>query len=153
MKLFSNNQKGFTLVEVLISVVILVAVIGAITALERSHIITGSSSKFNIQANGVGQEGVNLVKAISDKVSLDTTAVLEADKCTDPNDSDKCESGVYYLNGSNELIKCVSCKNEAGGNQACPTVDLSTTKLLCNDPSNLPSTINGKVFTRTIIVP
>lgn len=91
---------GFTLIEVLISVVILVLVITAIVSVETGNIKIGTSSKYTIQANGLGQEGVNLVKAISDKKILasDTSQQAKSD---------------YYLNAG-ALTQCTNTSIVAG---------------------------------------
>ena len=145
-------RRGFTLIEVLVSIVILVVVIGGIVALEVGNIRTGTSSKFVLQANGLGQEGMNLVKAIGDKAKLGGST---GGVCSDPNNSTSCPAGFYYLNNSNILTTCNTCKNtQDGSTHGCPTGSSvnDSTKLICVDEGS-QKTINGKVFNRTVIIP
>jgi len=63
-------RKGFTLVEVLIGVVILALVIGAVSAIEVSHIKTSSQGKSQLEALSLAQEGLNISKLAQDNYTL-----------------------------------------------------------------------------------
>jgi prepilin-type N-terminal cleavage/methylation domain-containing protein len=152
-------RKGFTLIEVLVSIVILVVVIGGIVALESGNIKTGTSSKFNIQANGLGQEAMNIVKGIGDKVKLGSTEPATiADKCVDPNNPKTCKGGFYYLDNS-ELKRCTSCRDTGGSPTAATTpcpydkAEVNTTINLVCAESDSTKKVNEKDFTRTVIIP
>lgn len=143
-------RRAFTLVEVLVAVVILVLVIGAITAVESGNIKTSTSGKFQVQANGLAVGATNIVKQIADKIKLGGTK--GASVC-DPSQGvaglDYCQSGVYYLDSSDNLKKCTSCKDLLN----CPTgVALQSTKAICAN-TDAQKLIDGKVFNRTVIIP
>jgi prepilin-type N-terminal cleavage/methylation domain-containing protein len=128
--LMRGIRRGFTLVEVLVAMVILVLIIGAVTLIESKNINFSASSKFQTQANGVATEGLNIVKSIADQNKL---GVSLGGECSDPSDTSKCPTGSYYIDGSNQLKTCVP-----NGQSPCPGGNV---------------TVNGKVFNRTIVVP
>jgi len=123
-------KKAFTLVEVLIATVILVIVIGAVTAVESTNIKIDSSNKYQIQANGVGQEGVATVRSLIDAHTLDDSK---------PDITSK--SGSYYIDSSNQLQKCKSTTTASVNGQ---------TTAICDDQT---AKVNGTGFTRTIVIP
>lgn len=138
-----TTKKGFTLVEVLVSIVILVVVIGGIVALESGNIKTGTSSKYNLQANGLGQQTFNAVKSIGDKIKLDnTTPAPIPNECVDPNDAVTCPVGVYYLSvTTNKIIKCPSTDKVVVGSET-----------ICQN-DDAKRDVNGKIFYNTVIFP
>lgn len=163
MKKTFTTKLGFTLVEVLIAMVILVAIIGAVTMIESKNISFSSSSKYQTQANGLAAEGLNVVKQIADKNKLENPSING--DCKDPSDSDSvvCPSGYYYLNNANELKLCGQCKDPSKRTDdptntpfACPT-DLtgagSQNYICANSDLDAKETVNDKEFTRTIIIP
>ena len=147
-----RSRMGFTLVEVLVSVVILALVITAIASIETGNIKIGTTSKYTIQANGLGQEGVNLVKSLSDKASLNTVVATGGD-CLNPNDKTTCPPAVYYLKSDNSLKKCTKCRPFLNGvlrdEKNCSELTLTDT-LVCTDSDN--TQINNQ-FYRTVIIP
>lgn len=64
-------RRSFTLVEVLIGALILALVIGAVSAIEASHIKTSTQGKRQLEALGLAQQGLNLSKSINDSNKLD----------------------------------------------------------------------------------
>jgi prepilin-type N-terminal cleavage/methylation domain-containing protein len=140
-----NKKLGFTLVEVLVAVVILVVVIGGVTALESGNIKTGTSGKFNIQANGLAQEGANIVKSLDDNTNK--LGNSNSGDCSNPSDLTNCSAGVYYINPSNQLIKCKdSSDNDV--NKTDPTAIAS-----CVVPDTNTNKANGQTFTRKVVIP
>lgn len=67
MLIKKNNQKGFTLVEVLVAVGILVMLIGGAVKMDSFSVWTSSSNRYKTQAIGLAQEGINAVRAIRDQ--------------------------------------------------------------------------------------
>lgn len=148
-------RRGFTLIEVLVSIVILVVVIGGVVALESGNIKTGTSSKFSIQANGVGQQAFNMVKSLGDRVKLEGS---HGNVCKDPNVLAGCPAGVYYLESS-ELKLCTNCKNMSAIDQSeklCSTfttAELKKDNLICTDAGATGVTLDNKSFQSTVIFP
>lgn len=133
-----KKRFAFTLVEVLIAVVILVIVIGGFIAVETGNIKVGTSSKYNVQANGLGQEGINIVKSLSDKVKVGGT---NGGDCKDPSN---CDAGVYYIDDNNQLMRCkdINGADVVGTGQSAIDVCVGE-----------KSTINGKEFTSKVVIP
>ena len=130
------RKKGFTLVEVLVATVILVIVIGAVTAVETSNIKIDSSNKYQIQANGVGQEGVAILRSLNDAKAL---GLADGQNLTDTT---KFPSGaVYYINPSNQLTPCAT--------PTPVTINGQSTKVCTDSGAKVGST----GFTRTVIMP
>jgi len=132
-------KKGFTLIEVLVAVTILVLVIEGVTLIESRNIRYSSSTKYRTQANSIASEGLNLVKSISDTKQLSGGSTCDgaADCCDDPTDRDQCEPGVYFFNlrDNNKLIRCGD--------------DLDS----CTVPPESITKIDGKDFTRKVVIP
>lgn len=86
-----NNIKqfGFSLVEVLVALMILIMVVAAIASLSVGVIRTSQISKQEIQAYGYAQEQLELAKQIRN------TNLIDQDKSTTWKTG--LNSGVYYL--------------------------------------------------------
>ena len=141
--MFNLRKNGFTLVEVLIALVILIIVIIGVYSVESGNIKFTTTNKYKIQANGIGQEGVNIVKSLNDQVKLGGTNASTAD-CKDPSNSDPavCPAGLYFLNSSQQLMKC---KTVSGTDATTVNTNNATTDCA---PPVIP--INGKDYTRII---
>lgn len=162
-----KKLQGFTLVEVLIAMVILVSIIGAVTLIESKNISFSSSGKYQTQANGLAAEGLNVIKQIADENKLNPGGVGTGD-CTDPSDPDSCDPGYYYLDESvnpSELKLCGQCFDTDGKTPLpsikpgyvvgeCPKGNdvVSFQDYFCAKPSAVKE-VNNKDFTRTIIIP
>jgi prepilin-type N-terminal cleavage/methylation domain-containing protein len=155
------TKKAFTLIEVLIATVILVVVIGAIVAVETGNIKLGSSSKYKLQANGVGQAAINTVKSIGETTLVGGSVGGDANVCNDPNDKDKCPAGVYFMSAdstiklcqkSGDPDKCLDPNDSTKTPMLCPIAPTESTKVICNDP-DATTNIGGKDFNRTVIIP
>ena len=139
--MFNLRKNGFTLVEVLIALVILIIVIIGVYSVESGNIKFTTTNKYKIQANGIGQEGVNIVKSLNDQVRIGNSNPTTAD-CTDPSDSTTCPKGLYYLDSSQQLMKCKTVNNADA-----TTVNANTPLTDCAPP---PVNLNGKDYTRII---
>ena len=58
--------RGFTLIEVLIATMLLAMIVGAAALIEKQNLGSGSYNKHKLQATGLAQEGLNLVRSIRD---------------------------------------------------------------------------------------
>jgi len=150
------TKSGFTLVEVLIAMVILVVIIGAVTLIEQKNIGFSSSGKYQTQANGLAAEGLNVIKQIADEKNLGSAGT---GACKDPSstDSTNCPSGYYYLDDANKLQLCDQCKDPANPTApsfACPTGAnvVNQQNYICANSGSIEQ-VNQKDFTRTIIIP
>ncbi len=161
------TKKAFTLIEVLIATVILVVVIGAIVAVETGNIKLGSSSKYKLQANGVGQAAINTVKSIGETTLVGGAVGTDTEACNDPNDTVGCPAGVYFMNGADstiklcqkagETLKCLNPDDTTKTPIDCPTLTSTpslseSTKVICNK-TEATTPIGGKDFNRTVIIP
>lgn len=77
-----NNKKGFSLVEVLISLLILTLGIGAVSALMVQNIKTSETAKNQIIASELAQEGVELMRNYKDNSYKNGVPVFGSDPAT-----------------------------------------------------------------------
>ncbi len=63
---FLNNQKGFTLVETLVSLVILTVALIPILNLSTSAARVSATVQDNLVASGLAQEGIEVIRAVRD---------------------------------------------------------------------------------------
>lgn len=80
-KIYKDNEKkcpsteqGFSLIEVLFSLLVLSAGTGAILTLMASNIKNSNTAKYQVIASELAQEGVELVKNLKDNRDRDLTA-------------------------------------------------------------------------------
>lgn len=67
------KNKGFTLVELLVAVTIIVMVLGAAVSLEVQHIRAADANKHKLQAENLAQQALNLTRTIRDNNLLNPT--------------------------------------------------------------------------------
>ena len=136
-----HKIKAFTLVEVLIATVILVIIIGAVLAAETGNIHLALTDQSQIQANAVGQEGLNIVKKLTDNTKVNNAGT---GACPDPSNSATCPDGIYYINVTTQVLN--RCMQSDGATPA-------TTEANCVVPDSQKVKVpNGPTFTRLITI-
>lgn len=145
-----NFKKAFSLIELLISVIIILSVISVVMLIEQKNITFTTAENYQTQANGLVLAGSNIVKSLIDSNKLDPTI---SGTCANPSDPNTCEPGLYYIDEpSGGLIKCTSCRDQAGTSQTCPELDgVNTTNLSCADPGAQRG-VDGTMYNQTIII-
>jgi len=99
----NTKQSGFSLVEVLVSLMILIMVVAAIASLSVGVIRTSQISKQEIQAYGYAQEQLELAKQIRN------TNLIDQDSNTTWKTG--LNSGVYYVKNDGENWKLMAGKD------------------------------------------
>ncbi len=133
-----KTKRAFTLIEVLIAMVIFIIVIIAFVAVETGNIKFGAQDKYKVQANGIAQEGMNIVKSMADQQRTVGAPDITTGNC--PN-LDTCAAGIYYIHIADQSL--YRCKDDAG--------NWSTDQKVCaNMPNEDVITIDKKDFRRTI---
>lgn len=76
-KNIKKNKAGFSLVEVLITLLVLSVGVAAVSALMAGNIKTSINSKNQIIASGLAQEGIELVRNLNDNNTTFATQVAD----------------------------------------------------------------------------
>lgn len=130
MKYLTLKTKGFSLVETLVAISILVTVVTGAYAAAQSGISSASSSKNQIIAFYLAQEGMEQIRNMRDENGINGRPWLQG---ISANGSDPCAFGKVCMADvlNNTLSEC------AGG---CPLIKQNTTTGLYGYDSSWPDT-------------
>lgn len=135
MRLFTHNQKGQSLIELIIAISVLVVALVATTVLIVSSINASRESKNKLIATNLGREGIEIVRSIRDSNWIDPDYFCE--NLTD-TDEDTCEGSgsvwrrSYWDEGLHYDIVAVS-----EGTTAVPQIDNANPVKLLFTPDNM----------------
>jgi type IV pilus modification protein PilV len=94
------NKRGFSLVEVILSLFIITVGLVAMITMMANSIRDTQSSRDQIIATQLAQEGVELVKNIKENTVAPATFTVGTDRCVDMNDLTDTHSGTAtYCHG------------------------------------------------------
>jgi len=95
------TKKGFTLVEVVIATALFALIIGAAIMVENQSLKAGTISRHRLQASGIAQGTLNLIRRQRDLNEINEVKGLVDSLCNPAISAgaDACPRGTYNLNG------------------------------------------------------
>lgn len=116
-----NNQKGLTILDVLVAVFIIAVGLAAVLALLNYTLRAAQTSKMGLIASGLAQEGVEIVRSVRDaqadwtgwfasplagdwQVAYDSSSFSIPDNTSAPLKYDAATGLYQYATGSNTLF-------------------------------------------------
>lgn len=125
MKKLKSKRASFTLVEVLVSMVILMMLIGGMVRIEISNTRLADSGKKQLQATGLARGQLNLVRTIRDFNILNGISVFDEMDLPDPPTSQPNIKHLYEINGRQILERSSTSKSIDGTDY---TIEITVTE-------------------------